>query len=789
MIIPKLQSFRIPYWAIALLLFVLAVLTFYILARFKIPIDGAGSKIESESCIITAIRSGSPAEKAGLIEGDIIKYIGLKPISGKGHTEMLEPYRPDDTLDYIIIRDDEKMVISVTLDSFWSQNPRFYFALYLLMFVVCTTSIYILYKKPYDLTARLFFIYLQLLAIAQNLRFLFLDDFYSLIATVAFIFSFNLFGVVLLHFHLVFPKPVPFYHRIKGLLKGIYLLGVLIGVGITGLLISRNYSGSFESHLIFEEYCRWSVTWMGLTLVLALGVAIHQFINSKGTHTRRQLRLVLIGSAFGLLTPILFGIFPEYIWQLERELHFQTTLELTNGVGTYIMTSFLVIAIFRYRIWNIELFVRRAMLYGAATIIIYIFYIGLIYLVDLFLKVETRLVHYLILAASSFIFLLLRDNIQRLIDRFFHRESYNSTKVVTEFEEKLSGIYQIDVLNSALVKCLQDIFLFKSFVFVMREHSLRYKVLQLYGLDDYSIKYEFEITNEIDELIRKSKIFSTEELGVNPTLFKVAKGELIVPLMAGNQPFGFFIFGPKLSEKSYSLQDIRVLSLLARRVNSLFHTARLYQKDLDRQLMLEHERTRIAKDIHDDVGASLTRICIMSEQINNNSAPAHIKKWLDKISLTSREVTQEMNQIIWALNPKNNSIEGLIAYIRRYTSEYLESASLNYSFDLPEKIPGLDLSVEAQRNIYLSVKEVLHNVVKHADAMKVDISLNMIKHGFIIIIKDDGNGFNPCKVKEPGNGLGNMKKRMRSVGGKLSVRANPGQGTSVSLFIPEITVD
>ena len=784
--IPKSPGLRIPYWAYVLLFIVLVVLAFYIIARFQIPIDGVGTKAETKRCIITAIKSDSPAENAGLLTGDILKYIGSTSVNGNGHMEILEYYQPGDTLPYVILRGEEELVISVTLDSFWSQNPNLYFALYLLMFIVCTTSIYILYKKPFDLTARIFFIYLQLLAIAQNFRFLFLDDAYALFANIAFIFSFNLFGVVLLHFHLIFPKPALFYSRIKGFLKGIYLIGILFGVAATVLLIRRNYGDSFESILDFNEYSRWSIAWMGLTLLLAFGVAIHQFIASKNTQSRRQLRLVLIGSAFGLVTPILFSIYPDFIWYIERELHQLTVLELTSGVGTYIMTSFLVVAIFRYRIWNIEPFIRRAMLYGAATIIIYLFYLVLIYLLDLFLIIETRLIRYLILAASSFIFLLLRDTIQRLIDRFFHRESYNSTKVVTEFEEKLSGIYQIDGLNSALVKSLHDIFLFKSFVFSIRTNSLRYKILQLYGINDYSIEKEFEITDEIDELIQKSDIFSTEEIKENIALFEIARGELIVPLMAENQPYGFFILGPRLSGKSYSLQDIRVLSLLARRVISLLHTARLYQKDLDMHLMLERDRTRIAKDIHDDVGASLTRISIMSELIKNPSSdPTDIKKWLDKISDTCRQVTQEMTQIIWALNPKNETFEGLIAYLRRYTSEYLESTSLKYVFDLPEKIPGMNLRLEARRNIYLSVKEVLHNVVKHADAMKVDISLDLIKDGYMIVIKDDGNGFDPASYKNAGNGLINMEKRMNSIGGKMSIEAKSGEGTTISLFIPE----
>ncbi|MEA3479360.1 MAG: histidine kinase [Bacteroidota bacterium] len=781
----KQNKQRIPFWAYLLLVLVLFVITFYIIARFKMPIDGAGSKLENGKCVITAIRPGGPADIAGLQIGDIIRSVSSVPVTGKGHMELLEAHRSGDTVSYLVIRNDNELIKSVTFNSFWSQNPALYFALYLLILIVCTTSIYILYNKPFDLTTRLFFIFLQLLAIAQNFRFLFLDNSYAIFATIAFIFSFNLFGVVLLHFHLIFPQPVSFYKRIKAYLKVVYAIGIIFGIAVTVLFIRRNYGDSDGGFTVFHEYYRWSISWMGLILALALSVAIHQFMTAKNNLARKQLRLVLIGSAFGLVTPILFGIYPEFIWQIEREQHLLTLIEFIGGIGTYIMTSFLAIAIFRYRLWNIEPFIRRAMFYGIATIVTFLSYLALVYLVDLISVQKTRMIHFLILASSIFIFLLLKDIIQGLIDRFFYRESYDSAKVVIEFEEKLAGIYRINELIFEVVESLYQIFHFKSFAFTIKENALSYKPVHLFGIDHVTINKEFEVNHEVDELIHKSKIFSIEELREKPKILEASGGVLIVPLTAGDHPFGFFIIGPKISEKSYSLQDIRVLSLLARRVIALFHTASLYQKGLDRQLMLESERTRIARDIHDDLGASLTRISILSE-IAKEQAPesGNVNVQLHQISEICREVTQEMNQIIWALNSKNETIEGLITYIRRYALEYLEITPVKCVFNLPEKLPGLDLSVEARRNIYLSIREAMHNVVKHASAKKVEISLKINEHDFVIRIKDDGSGFDHAKLDSPGNGLINMRKRMNSIGGKLLVTSDPGAGTEISLFVP-----
>jgi len=584
---------------------------------------------------------------------------------------------------------------------------------------------------------------------------------------------------------MIFPKPVSFYNRIKGPLKVVYVIGILFGIAVSVLLVLRNYGGSDETLTAFDKYSRWLILWMGLTLVSAFMMAIYQFIMSKGTPARRQLRLVVIGSAFGLVTPIIFSIFPEFVWQIEREQHLLTMLEMTNGIGNYIMITFLAIAIFHYRIWNIEPFIRWVMLYGAATIFIFISYFTLIYLAALLFNRENWRVQFLVLAVSMIIFLLIRDAIQQVIDRFFYRESYKSANVVKEFEEYLEGIYHTDELRSGIVQCLNNIFHFTSFVFTVNVKNKTYKPVYLFGIDSYPINKEFNITPEIDGLIHKSKIFSTEELKKKPKLFEISNGELVVPLIEGRTPFGFFIIGPKRSKKSYSLQDIRVLSLIARRVITLFHTAMLYEKDLKRQLMLERERTRIAMDIHDDVGASLTRISMLSEILVKKAAdPEEIKLGLAQISETSREVTQGMNHIVWALDPKNNTAEGLIVYIRGFAFAYLEPTSVECLFDLPEGLPELDLSMEVRRNLYLCVRESLHNVVKHSGATNVWISVNISEQEFIIRIKDDGKGIVAHNTETHGNGLINMTKRMKEIGGKFIIQSGKGEGTKISLVMP-----
>jgi signal transduction histidine kinase len=218
---------------------------------------------------------------------------------------------------------------------------------------------------------------------------------------------------------------------------------------------------------------------------------------------------------------------------------------------------------------------------------------------------------------------------------------------------------------------------------------------------------------------------------------------------------------------------------------SVFHTARLYQKDIERKQLLGQERTRIAKDVHDDIGASLTRLFMLSEMAKNNlDDQVKTREWLDQISITCRNVTQGMTQIIWALDPKNETFEGVIAYIRQYAFKFLEPTSITCHFDVPEDMPNIKLDIEERRNIYLVFRETLNNIVKHSEASKVWIALRKDDDELFISIKDNGRGFDQENLAKPGNGLVNIKKRMKDIGGQIEIATEPGQGTKTTLTMP-----
>jgi signal transduction histidine kinase/ligand-binding sensor domain-containing protein len=214
-----------------------------------------------------------------------------------------------------------------------------------------------------------------------------------------------------------------------------------------------------------------------------------------------------------------------------------------------------------------------------------------------------------------------------------------------------------------------------------------------------------------------------------------------------------------------------------------YYKRKLYQQrmSLEKQQAVEKERTRIAADMHDDLGAGLSTIRFLSEKVKRNSFSEVTRDDIEKMQFTSNELIDKMNEIIWAMNEKNDSLEDLIFYTRSYAMEYCGENNLECGFHLPENIPAYPLSGEIRRNIFLTVKESLHNVVKHASAKKVEITMTTLK-SLDITIQDNGRGLNKKDNGETGNGLRNMQKRIESIGGTLMIQNE--NGVTVSLHVP-----
>jgi len=206
---------------------------------------------------------------------------------------------------------------------------------------------------------------------------------------------------------------------------------------------------------------------------------------------------------------------------------------------------------------------------------------------------------------------------------------------------------------------------------------------------------------------------------------------------------------------------------------------------LKQQEALEHERGRIARDLHDQLGANLTQVALLAEMAESDkNIPEEIEDHAKQISQTARETTKSLDEIVWAVNPSNDTLEGLVNYSSKYAQEYFALAGLRYRADIPTELPEVSLPPEVRHNVFLAFKESVNNVVKHAQATEARVRLRLENQSFAFEIEDNGRGPAGAATKSGRNGLRNMRKRMEDVGGSFSIGPAAERGTIVRLTAP-----
>jgi ligand-binding sensor domain-containing protein/signal transduction histidine kinase len=203
---------------------------------------------------------------------------------------------------------------------------------------------------------------------------------------------------------------------------------------------------------------------------------------------------------------------------------------------------------------------------------------------------------------------------------------------------------------------------------------------------------------------------------------------------------------------------------------------------LEQQHAIEKERARIAKDIHDDLGASLTQITLLSDRADHE-APAELRANSRKISSTAREIAQSLDEIVWAVNPEHDTLEGLVEYLSQSADDFLEDTTIRSRVKLPTALPHCSIPAETRHQFFLAFREALNNAVKHAEASEIQLEVLAEPAELQIRIADNGIGFDPNRAQGRGNGLSNMRKRLEGIGGKFAIASSPGHGTTVDMTI------
>ena len=207
------------------------------------------------------------------------------------------------------------------------------------------------------------------------------------------------------------------------------------------------------------------------------------------------------------------------------------------------------------------------------------------------------------------------------------------------------------------------------------------------------------------------------------------------------------------------------------------------RKELEKQVAVmqahQEERERISADIHDELGSGMTTIRLMSE-IAKNKMKENVPVEIEKISNSANEVLNKMNAIVWSMNSSNDSLDSLISYIRAYTYEFFDGTPIECKVKMPDTIPFHEISGDKRRNVFLCVKETLNNVLKHSKASLVNIDIG-VNQALKIKIADNGVGIEQEKIRRFGNGLKNIERRMKGIGGSYAISNHNGTETKLEL--------
>jgi signal transduction histidine kinase len=210
-------------------------------------------------------------------------------------------------------------------------------------------------------------------------------------------------------------------------------------------------------------------------------------------------------------------------------------------------------------------------------------------------------------------------------------------------------------------------------------------------------------------------------------------------------------------------------------------------RQLEHERTLERERARIAQDLHDDLGASLSRISLLSDMAKANHAkqPGNGEGHVEKISELAGQTLRALDEIVWAVRPGSDSLQSLVEYIAHFANEMFKGNGVRCRLDLPDHVPDRSLPPEMRHNIFLVAKEALTNSMRHAFAREICVQIKTTPDSFELMIKDDGRGFNPTDAANvnDGNGLANMRHRAEAMAGHFELQALPGKGTVMHLSV------
>ncbi|MEP6676392.1 MAG: two-component regulator propeller domain-containing protein [Ferruginibacter sp.] len=362
------------------------------------------------------------------------------------------------------------------------------------------------------------------------------------------------------------------------------------------------------------------------------------------------------------------------------------------------------------------------------------------------------------------------------------REKIRSEKILNYFATSLYGHNTIeDVFWDIAKNCMSQLNFEDCVIYLYDAERKTLVQKAAYGAKN---PVRFEILNNIEIPSGKGIVGSVAQSGKASIINDTSRdaryiiddekrlSEITVPIMIDGKLFGI-IDSEHHRKNFYKKRDLRLLKKIADITGT----------KISKYLIEERLRSKIARDLHDELGSNLTSINIISKVALQQNDNQQVSLQLNKIKEHSGKMMESMSDIVWAINPANDTAEKMMLRMKEHTAEMLEPLKIGFYFYEEGALPETKLGLNERKDIFLIFKEVLNNAVKYSGATEINIWLKKEAGSFVLIITDNGVGFNINKVTR-GNGLSNIKSRAAAMNAQLIIKAIPGNGTSISLELP-----
>jgi signal transduction histidine kinase len=322
--------------------------------------------------------------------------------------------------------------------------------------------------------------------------------------------------------------------------------------------------------------------------------------------------------------------------------------------------------------------------------------------------------------------------------------------------------------------------------FTHSQNSLQFHVSTPFFSQYSRLDYRYRIKTRYDSTWQTAapgqQVFSFVSMDPGHYVFEVMAINESGKALSPATQYDFLILPPWYQTIWFRLALVVVLSALVFAGFAFYFKRRLQhqQSSYEKLIAVQQERQRISAEMHDDIGASLSGIRLLTEMTRHKVHDGELYGEVDKIHHSITEIAAKMKEVIWSLNSENDQLEHLVYYMRQQAFQLFENSSIHLQVQVPQQIAPVEVNGERRRHIYLAVKEALHNCIKHSSATSCSMNIIIREADMHILVKDDGVGIGSSHSL--GNGLLNMKKRMEAVKGYFHLEN--GKGTAIKFVIP-----